>query len=510
MTDISFLLWVIVAAAAAILVVSSILALPGAAAAGSGMNRGTKFFLVLLRLAIGWHFLIEASEKFHTPVWSSEGYLREATGPLAATFRDMAGDRVREQLTLAEGEDFPAALAPDWQAYYDGVVAFYAPDADTTKRLQAAFDQAKSTAATWIRQRKRKVRKITPDPSAEPLWVEATVAERMQDYDAVQEKFARVEKDLLPRYGEEAFPAWKAAKADVNKFRGWLKADLDLMTREMKRNLRTVLLDTALNSLPPEEKKRLDDAVFKARADFADKWAPGDAKKKRDQDIAKVKAEAAKKHAGKIPAAAQKELADKIEDLRVAFVHDYGRARESAQWEQDEALQEGLDDRILHAYRDAFFSLQQAKKYEELPPSTKKISATIIEEKQRPSWELLPHATQRPMAAFTHLDWSDTLVKYGLLVVGICLLTGLLTRTACVIGAGFLLMFFLAMPPLPGWPPSPRAEGHYLFLNKNIIEMLALLALATTRSGRWAGLDGLLQFLGPRRWRESPEPGTMG
>jgi len=88
-------------------------------------------------------------------------------------------------------------------------------------------------------------------------------------------------------------------------------------------------------------------------------------------------------------------------------------------------------------------------------------------------------------------------VKYGLVTVGLCLLAGVLTRLACVGGAAFLLMFFLAMPPLPGWPESPRAEGHYLFLNKNIIEMLALLALATTRSGRWAGLDGLLQFLNP-------------
>ncbi len=66
-----------------------------------------------------------------------------------------------------------------------------------------------------------------------------------------------------------------------------------------------------------------------------------------------------------------------------------------------------------------------------------------------------------------------------------------------------LLTFFLAMPPLPGWPESPRAEGHYLFINKNIIEMLALLALATTRSGRWVGLDSLLQFLRPQRWQNA-------
>jgi hypothetical protein len=65
-------------------------------------------------------------------------------------------------------------------------------------------------------------------------------------------------------------------------------------------------------------------------------------------------------------------------------------------------------------------------------------------------------------------------------------------------------MFYLSMPPWPGLPAAPMAEGHYLFVNKNLIEMLALLCLATTRSGCWAGLDGLLQFLNPWRRRNHP------
>src|SRR4029077_4590445 len=100
--------------------------------------------------------------------------------------------------------------------------------------------------------------------------------------------------------------------------------------------------------------------------------------------------------------------------------------------------------------------------------------------------ELLPasagSAAVRPLEAWSMLDWSDFAVKWGIILTGACLLWGLLTRTFCVVGAYLLFMFFLAMPPLPGWPESPRAEGHYLFINKNIIEMLALLTLATTRS----------------------------
>src|SRR5262249_10313484 len=98
---------------------------------------------------------------------------------------------------------------------------------------------------------------------------------------------------------------------------------------------------------------------------------------------------------------------------------------------------------------------------------------------------------ERTWRNWSHLDWIDFSVRWGLTIVGACLLAGLCTRTACLGGAVFLLMFFLAMPPFPGVPDNPRAEGHYLYINKNTIEMLALLALATTRSGKWFGLDGL-------------------
>jgi uncharacterized membrane protein YphA (DoxX/SURF4 family) len=119
-----------------------------------------------------------------------------------------------------------------------------------------------------------------------------------------------------------------------------------------------------------------------------------------------------------------------------------------------------------------------------------------------------------PPVATTNLDRINFITRWGLAIVGACLLMGLFTRTACVAGAGFLLMFALAMPALPWLPANPRAEGHYLFIDKNIIELIALLTLATTRSGKWVGLDGLVQFLNPWRWRwaearrpkERPQP----
>src|SRR5262249_44340103 len=109
---------------------------------------------------------------------------------------------------------------------------------------------------------------------------------------------------------------------------------------------------------------------------------------------------------------------------------------------------------------------------------------------------------------WTLLDWTDALVVVGLLVSGGLLLVGLFSRFACVLGAVLLLMFYLPAIPLWGIPESLRNEG-YPFINKNIIEMLALLMLATTYSGRWLGLDGLIQFLSPGRWRQ-PRPEARG
>ena len=60
-----------------------------------------------------------------------------------------------------------------------------------------------------------------------------------------------------------------------------------------------------------------------------------------------------------------------------------------------------------------------------------------------------------------------------------------------MLAAGFLLMTYFIAPPWPWLPTPPNVEGNYLFVNKNVVEMFALLALATTASGRWFGVDAL-------------------
>ncbi|WP_205678667.1 DoxX family protein [Aquisphaera insulae] len=102
--------------------------------------------------------------------------------------------------------------------------------------------------------------------------------------------------------------------------------------------------------------------------------------------------------------------------------------------------------------------------------------------------------------AWTFLDVANKLTTYGLCAMGVCLILGFLTPFAAVCAAAFLAMIYLSMPPLANSPPNPKAEGHYWIVNKNLVELIACLVVATTASGHWFGLDALV-FGGLRRRR---------
>ena len=96
-----------------------------------------------------------------------------------------------------------------------------------------------------------------------------------------------------------------------------------------------------------------------------------------------------------------------------------------------------------------------------------------------------------------YIDWST---RWFLPVVGALLMVGLCTRLSCFAAAGFLVLTVLTQPSFPWLPAPPTGEGSYLFVNKNVIEMVALLALMTTRTGQWFGLDAIVGwFFGCRQ-----------
>ncbi|HEX2920480.1 MAG TPA: DoxX family membrane protein [Bacteroidales bacterium] len=50
------------------------------------------FFLILLRIAIGWHFLYEGLVKVFSPAWTSSGYLMDSKGFMAPIYKSIASN----------------------------------------------------------------------------------------------------------------------------------------------------------------------------------------------------------------------------------------------------------------------------------------------------------------------------------------------------------------------------------------------------------------------------------
>jgi thiosulfate dehydrogenase [quinone] large subunit len=92
------------------------------------------------------------------------------------------------------------------------------------------------------------------------------------------------------------------------------------------------------------------------------------------------------------------------------------------------------------------------------------------------------------MAASPWVGTLDHVVAWTLLAAGLFLLLGLLTQVGCVLAAGLLALFYVSAIPLSG-VAEPRAEGTYLIVNKNLIELAAVVVLFTFRTGLIAGLD---------------------
>jgi thiosulfate dehydrogenase (quinone) large subunit len=99
------------------------------------------------------------------------------------------------------------------------------------------------------------------------------------------------------------------------------------------------------------------------------------------------------------------------------------------------------------------------------------------------------------------LDNANLITMWGLTIVGVLLILGLFTRLASLAGIGFIVLFYLANPPFVGYFYSLPTEGSYLIVNKNLVELCALVVILVTGSGRYAGLDRIVHGLIARRPR---------
>lgn len=91
----------------------------------------------------------------------------------------------------------------------------------------------------------------------------------------------------------------------------------------------------------------------------------------------------------------------------------------------------------------------------------------------------------------------DFLNVWGMILAGIGLILGFLTRWASLGSALMIFLYFVAYPPIPGYMTSVPAEGSYLWVNKNLIEFFLLLVFVFLSPEKQYGIDRLI-----RRWKE--------
>ena len=88
----------------------------------------------------------------------------------------------------------------------------------------------------------------------------------------------------------------------------------------------------------------------------------------------------------------------------------------------------------------------------------------------------------------------DFLNVWGLILIGLGLMLGGLTRTASFFGIVMLALYYLATPPWPGFVYSIPAEGAYMIINKTLIELCALFVTLFFPTGHIVGLDRLVRL----------------
>ncbi len=92
----------------------------------------------------------------------------------------------------------------------------------------------------------------------------------------------------------------------------------------------------------------------------------------------------------------------------------------------------------------------------------------------------------------------DRLNIWGLILIGLTLILGCFSRFASASGIVLLALYYLAYPPLIQTDYRIPLEGQYLLVNKNVVELLALVIFLALPSGTLWGLGRLI-----RRWRSA-------
>lgn len=119
-----------------------------------------------------------------------------------------------------------------------------------------------------------------------------------------------------------------------------------------------------------------------------------------------------------------------------------------------------------------------------------------------PDWSAFGYLmdSQGPLAGFFHslaanaatVAVIDFLNKWGLTLIGLGLILGLFTRMALIFGMILLILYYCSHPPLASINYIMPQEGSYLWVNKTLIEVVAMAVLLVFPTSQIFGLDRLI------------------
>jgi uncharacterized membrane protein YphA (DoxX/SURF4 family) len=423
----------------------------------------TILFMVVLRIAIGWHFFYEGAWKLMQDDWRATGYLAMALGPLRPVFSGQVdlpviGPMIKDADGLKELTVEGMQKLMDER--FDQLVKHYGLDGE--KEIQEklrAFTEA---------------RKGTAEKDPEYLKFVTSASDMLTGLFVAEFKAAttsaNAESQPAPAYPDDEIKAevQKALRGRVANYaptsvgpapshfevQEWLKASTETMLRRPDAGgIAGALAGTRMGYVgsifaTPDFAKQVEDykTLLAEVHEYEKQLGTTGYSKERmlDQFARKARTKAA------CLATAEKPL----KDLDVFVVGDVMTGRPGV-------LQRAyLDAKVAGDKKaDAVYKPMLAKGLPSYPSPT--------------GW----------------IDWANML---ALTAVGAGLMLGLFTRLSAVGGIGLLMLYYWCMPAFPWLPEAGPMEGHYLFVNKNLIEAIALAMIACSGVGRWAGLDAFL------------------
>jgi len=423
----------------------------------------TMVILVILRLSLGCHFFYEGVWKIkHADKFSSEPFLTQAKGPFAPMFYAMVPDLDGKRRLKIEKVAKADGLIERWRKY----------QSDNETRFRRNLEKAGKLGDEAER---KKLRDFT-QASRQLLW---------DTEDKLEGRLARHEQVIIGYLASDEKEKFaEQVKGCLVEIASVEKAYFDALGTLIEES--TGGKSPSFNSGVPGA---ADAAALSKVVSVRDGIKGGQALKNWN----KVKTNIAKKY----------RLSD---DQRYELEKVFRRYKDSLR----QYLAENLADiAAYHGSRTRFEQRkaegnngadhQKKRTWDEQQKLRREVGQWLGEIDQlqddlgSAAWALLSDAQKRkgeiPMPS-TRGDFVDFMVTYGLTAIGFCLLLGLFTRPAALGGAAFLTFVLMTQPPWPTiYPPAPGVVGHALLVDKNFIELVALLLIASCAAGRWAGVD---------------------